>query len=115
MRFFRTLRRPGILVLAAASLGLNLVGTLAAADRANVTSVTGISGSPGFRAMAKAFATGDAKTGAGARVGSDLLALKAEYEDRVRKMREDLMRQQYDRPDRIFVLDEDDLDFYRLY
>ncbi len=81
MRFFRTLRWPGILVLAAASLGLNLVGSLAAADRANVTSVTGISGSPGFRAMAKAFATGDAKTGAGARLGSDLLALKAEYED----------------------------------
>ena len=31
-----------------------------------------------------------------------------QFEDRLFKMREDLMRLQYDRPDRIFVLDNDD-------
>jgi len=33
-----------------------------------------------------------------------------EYESRIEKMREDLMRQQYDRPDAIFVNDEDYFD-----
>jgi hypothetical protein len=37
---------------------------------------------------------------------------KAEYEDLIMKMREDLSRLQYDRPDRIWVLDDDDYDMY---
>lgn len=37
---------------------------------------------------------------------------KAEYEDRILKMREDLSHQQYDRPDRIWVTDDDDYDTY---
>lgn len=35
---------------------------------------------------------------------------KAEYEDRIQKMREDLSHLQYDRPDRIWVTDADDWD-----
>lgn len=37
---------------------------------------------------------------------------KSEFEDRILKMREDLVRTQYDRPDRIWVVDEDDWDMY---
>jgi hypothetical protein len=34
------------------------------------------------------------------------------YDERIEQMREDLSRRQYDRPDRIFVVDEDDYDIY---
>ena len=37
---------------------------------------------------------------------------KDEYERRIGMMREDLMRVQYDRPDRIFALDDDPFDSY---
>lgn len=34
-----------------------------------------------------------------------------QYENKISRLREDLSRLQYDRPDRIFVLDDDDLDY----
>lgn len=37
---------------------------------------------------------------------------KQEYEDKLLVMREDLSRLQYDRPDRIFILSDDDYDTY---
>lgn len=37
---------------------------------------------------------------------------KQEYKDNIADMREDLVQQQYDRPDRIWVTDDDDYDMY---